>query len=260
MEKRPKSDNGPARVESILSEALGSGWYEVHQQWVHTLGNLTLTGYNPDMSNRSYQFKRRWLTESNLVLNSYFKSADSWGANEIRVRGQRLATEIAVLWPNPVAPTQRAGDEGPIRNPSRDDFDTDGLRALSIERLQVKLGYTLIQEGEAKFLGLDDSHHIVCIASKPYERDGSAGYWFGVTPEQLQLLSETRLANIALCCGSPDRVLWMTFDEFRPFTRCMNETKGEHWHVQISWGDKIRLDQPRCEGGGKADVSRYLLS
>jgi hypothetical protein len=118
----------------------------------------------------------------------------------------------------------------------------------------------LSREGEAKFLGLDGSHQIVCIASKPYERDGSVGYWFGVTPEQLEFLSESRLAHIALCCGSPDRVLWITSDEFRPLTLGMNETKGAHWHVQVKWGDKILLDQPKCEGGGKVDVSRYLLS
>jgi hypothetical protein len=239
---------------------LGPGWYELHQQWVHTLGNLTLTGYNPDMSNRDYQSKRYWLTDSNLVLNSCFKPADTWGVHEIRARGERLATEIAALWLNPVAPAESPGDKGPIRNLSRDDFDTEGLRALSIQRLEAKLGYDLSREGEAKFLGLDGSHQIVCIASKPYQRDGSVGYWFGVTPEQLEFLSESRLAHIALCCGSPDRVLWMTIDEFRPFTLGMNETKGAHWHVQVSWGDKILLDQPKCEGGGRVDVSRYLLS
>lgn len=240
--------------------ALGPGWFELHQQWVHTLGNLTLTGYNPDMSNRAYQSKRLWLTDSNLVLNSCFKSADSWGVDEIRARGERLATEIAALWLNPQAPTENLGNKSPIRNRSRDDFDIEGLRALSIKRLEARLGYDLSREGEAKFLGLDRSHQIVCIASKPYDRDGSVGYWFGVTPEQLEFLSESRLAHIALCCGSPDRVLLMTLSEFRPLTLQMNETKGAHWHVQVSWGDKILLDQPKREGGGKVDVSQYLLS
>ncbi len=219
-----------------------------------------MTGYNPDMSNRGYESKRTWLTDSNLVLNSHFKSADSWGLDRIRARGERLANEIATLWPNPVAPTESPGGKGSIRKPSRDDFDTEGLRALSIQRLQARLGYDLSREGEAKLVGLDGSHHIVCIASKPYEGDGLVGYWFGVSPEQLEFLSESRLAHLALCCGSPDQVLWMTLDEFRPFTPGMTETKGVHWHVQVSWGDEILLDQPKCEGGGKVDVSRYLLS
>jgi hypothetical protein len=172
---------------------LGPGWYELHQQWVHTLGNLTLTGYNPDMSNRGYESKRVWLTDSNLVLNSYFKSADSWGVDEIRARGERLATEIAALWANPVAPTEGPGGDDPMRNPRREDFDTEGLRTLSIKRLEARLGYELSREGEAKFVGLDGSHQIVCIASKPYEHYGSVGYWFGVAPEQLDFLSESRL-------------------------------------------------------------------
>jgi Protein of unknown function (DUF1524) len=187
---------------------------------MHTIGNLTLTGYNPDMSNRGYQSKRLLLIDSNLVLNSYFKSTESWNVDEIRARGQRLAKEIAALWVNPVAPTEGTGVIGSIRNPTRDDFDTEGLRILSIQRLEAKLRYDLSREGEAKFLGREGSHLVLCIASRPYEHDdGSVGYWFGVTPEQLEFLGESRLAHIALCCGSPDRILWMTFDEFRPLER-----------------------------------------
>ena len=240
--------------------ALGSGWYELHQRWVHTLGNLTLTGYNPDLSNRSYESKRLWLTESNLVLNSHFKSANSWGIDEIRARGERLATEAAALWPNPIVPTESPGDESQNRNPGRGDFDTEGLRTLSIQRLEKKLGYELSREGDTKLLAPDGSHQIVCIASKPYEEPGSVGYWFGVSPKQLEFLSGSRLAHIALCCGSPDRLLWMTLDEFRPFTLGMSKTEGVHWHVVIDWGDSILLDQPKRDGGGKVDVSRYLLS
>jgi uncharacterized protein with ParB-like and HNH nuclease domain len=240
-------------------EVLGPGWYELHQQWVHTIGNLTLTGYNPDMSNRGYQSKRLWLIDSNLVLNSHFKSSESWSVDEIRTRGKRLATEIAALWPNPIASIENSGDVASNRNSNRIDFDIEGLRALSIQRLETKLGYDLIREGEAKFLGRDGSHFVLCIASKPYERDGALGYWFGVTPEQMDFLSESRLAHIALCCGSPDRVLWMTSNEFRPLTQCMNETKGKHWHVQVFWGDKVLLDQPKSESKRKVDVSRFLL-
>ena len=171
-----------------------------------------------------------------------------------------FAKRLLLCGVNPVAPIESSEDKGPPRKPIRDDFDIEGLRTLSIRRLEAKLGYDLSREGEAKFIGPDGSHHVVCIASKPYDNDESVGYWFGVTPEQLDFLIEGRLAHIALCCGSPDRMLWMTLDEFQPFTLRMNETKGRHWHVQVSWADKILLDQPKYEGGHKVDVSRYLLS
>ena len=131
---------------------------------------------------------------------------------------------------------------------------------MSIQRLELMLGTELVREGEARFAAPDGSHQVLCIASRPYEDRGLFGYWFGVTPEQLEFLSGGRQAHVALCCGSPDRILWMTLVEFRQFTPGMNETSGKHWHVQVFWGDTVLLDQPKAGGGGKTDVSQYLLS
>jgi hypothetical protein len=80
---------------------LGNDWEEEHERWVHTLGNLTLTGYNSEMSNRPFADKRRDLANSNLELNKSIAEASSWDTGAIAERAEVLATQIAELWSRP---------------------------------------------------------------------------------------------------------------------------------------------------------------
>jgi hypothetical protein len=80
---------------------LGDGWQSLHEKRLHTIGNLTLTGYNPDLGNKSFPEKRAELARSNLVLNRYFEDVDTWDEQAIEARGEKLAAEVARLWPRP---------------------------------------------------------------------------------------------------------------------------------------------------------------
>ena len=238
-------------------DTLGPQWFELHQQWVHTLGNLTLTGYNPDMSNRPFGEKKPALVNSNLVLNSYFETVDNWTVDEIRHRGKTLAIEVAALWPNPTDSSKADPLQPNISSHSRGRFDVDGLRRLSLERLQNRFGYRVNSEGEVRYSSTDGRHKLLCIASQPYETSESLRYWFGISPGQLAFLGGGKEGHVALCCGSPDRILWFELEYFAPLVEQMNETEGRHWHIEILWGDSILLTQPKQ--GGKADVTSCLL-
>jgi hypothetical protein len=74
--------------------ALGPEWQRVHQTWLHTLGNLTLTGYNSEYSDRPFEKKRDMpggFRESPLRLNSGLGALTVWNEAAIRDREQRLA-------------------------------------------------------------------------------------------------------------------------------------------------------------------------
>ncbi|HOV51165.1 MAG TPA: DUF262 domain-containing protein, partial [Candidatus Cryosericum sp.] len=61
--------------------ALGSNWQQVQQTWLHTLGNLTLTGYNSEYSDRSFREKRDMkggFADSPLKLNEGLGQLDRW--------------------------------------------------------------------------------------------------------------------------------------------------------------------------------------
>jgi hypothetical protein len=113
--------------------ALGNDWQTVHTTWVHTLGNLALTGYNPSLSNHAFEVKRQAFAESHLVLTHELAAIAEWNADEIEQRGAALAKRVAAFWPAPAASINsdmkmHGGDSrmskvpNPIITWSREDF------------------------------------------------------------------------------------------------------------------------------------------
>lgn len=83
-----------------------------HERIVHTLGNLTLSGYNSELSNKAFEVKRGMLAKSGLRMNQEIARHDSWGTTEILARGAELAERIIDLWPGPdESATASAGNE-----------------------------------------------------------------------------------------------------------------------------------------------------
>jgi len=89
---------------SDLRPDLGPGetFEQVHQALVHTIGNLTLTGYNPKLSNSAFAEKRGLLATSGLSMNQEIAAQSHWGRPEIQARAADLARRIAETWPGPV--------------------------------------------------------------------------------------------------------------------------------------------------------------
>lgn len=85
--------------------ALGDTWRQLHAEWLHTPGNLTLVGsdYNSEMSNRSFALKRPVLGSSKVYLNQHFaaNSLTKWSQEEIEARAAVLADLAATVWPPP---------------------------------------------------------------------------------------------------------------------------------------------------------------
>jgi hypothetical protein len=96
-------------IEHIMAQTLTSEWMaelgdhaiEVHRDLVHTLGNLTLTGYNHPLSNSPFERKRQILSGSHLELNKEIVAERRWTASEIESRGRRLAERAKMIWPGP---------------------------------------------------------------------------------------------------------------------------------------------------------------
>lgn len=88
-------------------QALGVEWERVQETWVHTLGNLTLTGYNAEYSDRSFSKKRDMpggFKESPLRLNYGVGTEQNWNEDTIRKRAERLAAQAIDIWTIPALP------------------------------------------------------------------------------------------------------------------------------------------------------------
>ena len=90
-------------------EELGPEWQRVQETWLHTLGNLTLTGYNTEYSDRPFSEKREMkggFRESPLKLNEGLRGFDKWNEAAIESRAQRLAAMAAGVWAVPSLPAE----------------------------------------------------------------------------------------------------------------------------------------------------------
>src|SRR5438270_5354469 len=86
---------------------LGSDWKEIHAKYLHTLGNLTLTGYNPELSDRPFAEKQKLkggFAESPLRLNQGLGAVAHWNRDAILERAGKLAALAAAVWPSPAVP------------------------------------------------------------------------------------------------------------------------------------------------------------
>jgi len=83
---------------------LGPAWQQVQSTYLHTIGNLTLTGYNPELSDRSFGEKRTMdggFDKSPLYLNASIAHQEHWGPEQITNRAQLLAERAVAIWASP---------------------------------------------------------------------------------------------------------------------------------------------------------------
>ena len=84
--------------------ALGSDWSEIQKKYLHTIGNLTLTAYNAEMSDLSFADKLAMdggFKESALRLNKYVVTQTSWGETQVNERADLLGEIAKKSWPYP---------------------------------------------------------------------------------------------------------------------------------------------------------------
>ena len=84
--------------------ALGQDWKEIHSKYLHTIGNLSLTRYNSEMSNKFFTEKRDikgGFKDSMCWLNKDLKDLDTWNENEIVKRAKMLVATSTKIWQMP---------------------------------------------------------------------------------------------------------------------------------------------------------------
>lgn len=83
---------------------LGSNWEEIQKNYLHTIGNLTLTGYNSELSDKSFSEKRDMkdgFKDSAIRLNIYLQDLEIWNEDEIKRRTERFINKAKDIWPYP---------------------------------------------------------------------------------------------------------------------------------------------------------------
>ena len=144
-------DEGTYSIEHIMPQHLSPAWVEslgpnaeeIHSVWLHRLANLTLTGYNPNLSNNPFIEKRDaeegGYKNSGLRMNQRIAQKDSWGLPELEERNEELIAYARKIWALPSTTFV----------PSEKEFDSYSLDDESVDltgRDIVKFSYQNIEQ------------------------------------------------------------------------------------------------------------------
>lgn len=106
------------RLSREWTEMLGDDWPDIQQTWMHRLGNLTLTGYNAEYSDRPFDEKKTMtdgFADSAVRLNRFINEQSVWTEEQIRARTERLADQALSIW-SPLRVSQDSVDAAILRD------------------------------------------------------------------------------------------------------------------------------------------------
>jgi len=173
----------PRKIGPKWRSDLGSDWENVHDKWLHTLANLTLTAYNQTYSNHSFAQKKTMehgFAKSPLPLNKYIAEFDLWNEESLKDRARWLSRQIAKIWKYPKTTFPSSNNDGDCEyyspynweiksgeKPATVSIDSDEFEVNSWVDLYTKV-LSFIQENfYDKFVDLIDNKDLFGIKDKP---------------------------------------------------------------------------------------------
>lgn len=169
---------------------LGNNWQQVQEKYLHTLGNLTLTGYNSELSDRPFKDKKSMeggFDKSPLYLNESVREASQWNETAIIRRASILTRRACEVWGKP----QLSGKVlDAYRNPqAKGQGVTYGINHFDFLTGEM---LDLYQKLEKRILNLDSSVRVEF--KKLYIAFKSQSNFVDVEPQKKQLKLSLNMA------------------------------------------------------------------
>lgn len=127
-------------------KALGSNWHDVQKKYLHTIGNLTLTAYNSEMSDKSFYEKMEiegGFKESALRLNSYVIKQTEWNENTIKSRAEQLSLKAIQIWKFPIISNEQLAPyietEKPLKEYSLNNYSFNDINKKLFDVLNKRI-------------------------------------------------------------------------------------------------------------------------
>lgn len=134
------------KLNDEWKKELGPDWKEIQKKYIHTIGNLTLTAYNSEMSDRPFMVKmdmQGGFKESALRLNAYLVKLTEWNEEHINERAKLLSDKAKEIWTYPklsdeeLAPYRE--QEKPTQKYSLDSYDINAFTKTLFEVLDKRI-------------------------------------------------------------------------------------------------------------------------
>lgn len=161
---------------------LGENWEQVHDRYLHTLGNLTLTGYNSELGDKPFDVKKGLLEnpENPTHITILYKDVldkEEWNESTIKDRADRLTKTIIKLFP--IKPAETIVDfsdpryqEYKATDPKNATYKYVNYYELLGERVSIDSFAAMVRSVALKLYDLDSS-----IIKKMAKNSESFGGW-----------------------------------------------------------------------------------
>ncbi len=135
-----------SNLNAEWKEELGPNWREIQKTYLHTIGNLTLTAYNSEMSDHAFMVKMNMaggFKESALKLNAYIVKQTEWNEDHIKERAHLLAEKAKIIWAYPTMTTAELARyqiiEKPAQRYSLDTYDINAFTKMLFKALDRRI-------------------------------------------------------------------------------------------------------------------------
>lgn len=91
----------PQKLSPKWRLELGKKYEEIHSKYLHTIGNLTITGYNAELSNKDFFEKKEYYKTSNISICRNICDFDEWNEYSIEKRAKKLFNTALKIWELP---------------------------------------------------------------------------------------------------------------------------------------------------------------
>jgi hypothetical protein len=207
---RPQWDDENLQLEHIMPQTLNEEWRrdlggnaeEIHQELVHTPGNITLIRHNQELGNKPFDFKKSIYTgKSGLqVTQNYVTDCETWNGEAIRRRADYLSGMILQnILAIPTARKLASNWAQESDKPSQFDVK-EVLRQLIGETIYFsedpRISAIVVSDSKVQFEGVEWSLSPLTTDIKkrlgkisPNSQFSGSGYW---------IWSDTRLSDLDL--------------------------------------------------------------
>ncbi len=225
----------PQTLEEEWERDLGENFKAIHEKYLHTIGNLTLTGYNQEYSNKSFQEKRdmeKGFKQSPLKLNQSLKDLESFGEKEIEKRANDLADWALKIWTYPNLDAETLEKYKPKKEKKVYDLSSYKFGSHSMELFDI-----LSKEIKALDEGITEKFNKMCISYK---------------------LDTNFVSIVPLKNGGLNLYLNMPFYELQDEKNLARKAKGNYGNGNIEVKLETKEDIPYCLGLIKQALEKQM--
>ncbi len=225
----------PQTLTEEWERDLGENFQAIHDKYLHTIGNLTLTGYNREYSNKSFQEKRdmeKGFKQSPLRLNQSLKDLESFGEKEIEKRANDLADWALKIWTYPKLDAETLEKYKPKKEKKVYDLSSYKFGSHSRELFDI-----LSKEIKALDERITEKFNKMCISYK---------------------LDTNFVSIVPLKNGGLKLYLNMPFNELQDEKNLARKAKGNYGNGNIEVKLETKEDIPYCLGLIKQALEKQM--